>query len=85
VRAGGLSALLKEHTFALAEEGGEDIRMISDLPTAFVLSDHLDLTEQEKSYFSASRHISVGPYSLHADHAITLIHNELDRREAGWS
>jgi tRNA (pseudouridine54-N1)-methyltransferase len=28
---------------------------------------------------------SVGPKCLHADHTITLVHNELDRRTSGWT
>jgi tRNA (pseudouridine54-N1)-methyltransferase len=85
VRAAGLGALVAEHSFALADEEGKDIRTIPDLPHAFVLSDHRNLTEEERSYMSASPRISVGPRSLHTDHAITLIHNELDRREAAWN
>jgi Uncharacterized conserved protein len=85
VRASGLETLLAEQPCALADEGGEDIRQIPVLPRAFVVSDHRNLTEEERSHFSASPQISVGPSSLHADHVITLIHNELDRREAGWN
>jgi tRNA (pseudouridine54-N1)-methyltransferase len=85
IRATGLETLLAEQSYARAEEGGEDIRHISSLPTAFVLSDHLNLTEGEAIHFSTCPAVSVGPLSLHADHAITLIHNELDRREAEWN
>ncbi|MHC1570952.1 MAG: hypothetical protein ACXQS9_03775 [Methermicoccaceae archaeon] len=28
--------------------------------------------------------LSVGPLSLHADHCVVLVLNELDRLEAGW-
>lgn len=85
VRAAGLEALLAEQQYVLADEDGEDIRRIAELPSGVVLSDHLDLTEEEMSHFPACPRISVGPHLLHADHAITLIHNEMDRREAGWS
>jgi tRNA (pseudouridine54-N1)-methyltransferase len=27
---------------------------------------------------------SVGPECIHADHTITIVHNELDRRRCGW-
>jgi tRNA (pseudouridine54-N1)-methyltransferase len=27
---------------------------------------------------------SVGPVCIHADHTITLVHNELDRRRCRW-
>jgi tRNA (pseudouridine54-N1)-methyltransferase len=85
VRAAALEALMAEQAWALADEAGEDIRAIPELPAAFVLSDHLNLTEEERAYFSGRPLISVGPRSLHADHAIALIHNEQDRREAGWN
>jgi len=86
VRATGLSYLLVEQGFTLSDEEGEDIRKIQNLPAAFLLSDHLNLTKEEQMSISSSTHkISVGPRSLHADHVITLIHNELDRREAGWT
>jgi tRNA (pseudouridine54-N1)-methyltransferase len=84
VRAAGLEALVTEQSFALADEEGKDIRTIPDLSQAFVMSDHLNLTDDERTHVSTSPRISVGPLSLHADHVITLIHNELDRREAAW-
>jgi tRNA (pseudouridine54-N1)-methyltransferase len=85
VRGSGLETLLEEQSCALADERGKDIRTILALPSAFVLSDHLNLTEEESSYFTKCPLVSVGPQSLHADHAIALIHNELDRREGGWN
>jgi tRNA (pseudouridine54-N1)-methyltransferase len=84
IRAAGLPALLTEQPFALADEEGEDIRSIRMPPRAFLLSDHQNFTEKEGILFSTLPRISVGPRPLHADHAITLIHNELDRRESGW-
>jgi tRNA (pseudouridine54-N1)-methyltransferase len=85
VRATGLDTLLNEKAHAVAEEGGEDIRTLPCLPEAFVLSDHLNFTQEETAHFSGIPRVSVGPRSLHADQAITLIHNELDRRDAGWN
>ncbi|MDD1679910.1 MAG: tRNA (pseudouridine(54)-N(1))-methyltransferase TrmY [Methanomicrobiales archaeon] len=85
VRAAGLETLLAEQSFVLAEEEGEDIRDTENLPMAFLLSDHLNFTDEERDRFSVYPRVSVGPRSLHADQAITLIHNELDRREAGWN
>jgi tRNA (pseudouridine54-N1)-methyltransferase len=85
VRAAGLEALVTEHPCAVADEDGQDIRNMDVLPTAFVLSDHLNLTEEERSQLSGQPRVSVGPRSLHADHAITMIHNEMDRREAAWT
>ena len=50
----------------------------------FILGDHTGVTEEEeKQLFEAgAKIISVGPISLHSDHCITLIHNELDRAES---
>ncbi len=84
VRRGGLSELLAEYSFAVLEENGTDARGMAKLPDAFLLSDHMDFTEQENHSLEGSEMISIGPRSLHADHAITVLWNEIDRREAGW-
>ena len=49
----------------------------------FVLGDHMGLTEDEEKLIGAHEHevVSVGPLSLHADHCIVLLHNEMDRRD----
>ena len=46
----------------------------------FVLSDHHDLTPAEADVVGArtERRLRVGPELLHADHAITVVHNWLD-------
>ena len=83
VRRGGLSRLLGEHTFAVLDEGGEDIRMETSFPEAFLLSDHLDFTPDELDLTSSCPRYCVGPKILHADHTITVLLNILDRRNAG--
>jgi len=83
VRRGGLSRLLGEHTFAVLDEGGEDIRMETSFPEAFLLSDHLDFTPDELDLTSSCPRNCVGPKILHADHTITVLLNILDRRNAG--
>jgi tRNA (pseudouridine54-N1)-methyltransferase len=62
-------------------EDGIDIREECIQDGIFVLGDHLGMTDSEEELLSAlgSRVISVGPCSLHADHCIILINNELDR------
>lgn len=64
-------------------EDGKDIRDSSEgiKDGVFVLGDHLGLTEEEEQLVlgMSAGTISVGPLSLHADHCIILIHNELDR------
>jgi tRNA (pseudouridine54-N1)-methyltransferase len=85
VRRGGLSGLVGKGGYAVLSEDGQDMRTISDLPGGFLLSDHLDFTAEEEEALSGLPRISVGPRVLHADQAITVLQNELDRREAGWS
>jgi tRNA (pseudouridine54-N1)-methyltransferase len=64
---------------------GPDMRQAETLPDAFLLSDHLNFTNEEESLLAACPRYSVGPVCLHADHAITLVHNELDRRRCQWN
>jgi tRNA (pseudouridine54-N1)-methyltransferase len=84
IRKGGLERLLSEHAFAVLDERGTDIRMAADIPAAFLLSDHLNFTEEEENLIRKCPRLSVGPRCLHADHAITLVNNELDRRACTW-
>lgn len=84
IRKGGLERLLLEHRFAVLDENGTDIRHATDLPEAFILSDHLNFTETEEALLHDCPRYSVGPKCLHADHTITVLHNELDRRAAQW-
>ena len=73
--------------FILLREDGEDIRkrVIQKNPI-FVLSDHLDFTEAEEKELMRLDPLvtSLGPRSLHADQCISIVHNELDRRESSW-
>jgi len=83
VRKGGLERLLSEHEFAILDENGEDIRDAEDLPISLILSDHENFSEEEERLLSNLRKVSVGPQVLHADHTITVVLNEMDRREDG--
>lgn len=85
VRRMGLEGLVAEGGFAVLTETGEDVRKLGDLPGGFLLSDHLDFTAGEEAVLAGLPRISVGPRVLHADQAITVLQNELDRREAEWS
>jgi tRNA (pseudouridine54-N1)-methyltransferase len=85
IRRGDLKGLLAGWDFAVLAEDGEDVRGRRDLPGAFLLSDHLDFTAEEEALLTGLPRLSVGPRILHADHAIVVLQNELDRREAGWS
>lgn len=81
IRKGGLAKLLSEYPFAVLDENGEDIRSPETLPENYILSDHVNFTEEETELLNDLPRYSVGPRVLHADHTITVIQNELDRRE----
>lgn len=81
VRRGGLEELLKECTPVLLDEGGTDIRDVEELPSAYFLSDHHNFSESENAITQHLPRVSVGPTVLHADHTITVVLNEMDRRE----
>jgi len=85
VRRGGLERVLNEYPFAVLDEEGEDLRKARNLPANYLLSDHLNFTDKELELVSKCRKFSVSPLTLHADHAITLMLNEHDRRSAGWT
>ncbi|ELZ33638.1 hypothetical protein C474_04218 [Halogeometricum pallidum JCM 14848] len=46
----------------------------------FVLSDHRDFTDEEAALLAdaADERVRLGPEVLHADHAVTVVHNYLD-------
>ncbi len=89
IRRGSLEKLLDEfrgadrHIYYLHEDG-EDIRGHSCLPdnAVFILGDHMGVTEDEERVIRSAtdKTLSLGPLSLHSDHCIILILNELDRR-----
>jgi len=86
VRAGDLAdlSIFRGGTTYYLREDGSDHR---GLPLArdgtFVLGDHIGLSEADEAILAGlgAEIVSVGPKSLHADHCIVLINNELDRRE----
>lgn len=84
VRKGGLAEVLAECGCAVLDEGGEDIRGFETVPETFVLSDHQNFSEEERGLMQDLPACSLGPCILHADMAIVVLHNELDRRESGW-
>jgi len=83
----GLSEILDANSGGLVvlAEGGKDIRAV-EFPSdvMFVLSDTVDLTPDEDAavMVRGAMRASTGPRSIHTDHAIAIVHNELDRREA---
>jgi tRNA (pseudouridine54-N1)-methyltransferase len=85
IRKSGLAELLAEHPFALLDESGIDVRKADPLPGNYIVSDHLNLTPGEREMVGDLPRLSVGPLSLHADSAITILLNESDRRVAKWT
>lgn len=85
VQRGGLEKLLagKENLVYLREDGEDirDVELDSCGDVTFVLGDHNGMSEGEEALLRqhGARVVSLGPLSLHADHCIILIHNELDR------
>lgn len=68
------------------DESGVDIAEADPPPDAtWVLGDHLGFTPDEEALLArrAAGRVSLGPVSLQADQCITVLHNHLDRREAG--
>jgi tRNA (pseudouridine54-N1)-methyltransferase len=78
-----LSNISKESKIYYLKEDGEDIRDAEFGPDCtFVLGDDQDLTPEEEEILMdyEPKKVSLGPISYHADHCITLVNNELDRR-----
>ncbi|MCX8103425.1 MAG: tRNA (pseudouridine(54)-N(1))-methyltransferase TrmY [Candidatus Bipolaricaulota bacterium] len=86
IAAGGLSDALERVTRAgltvyWLHEQGSSIRQAELHPrAAFVLSDHLEFLPEEAALLERFPRLSLGPLSLHADHCIVIVHNELDLR-----
>ncbi|MDD1657433.1 MAG: tRNA (pseudouridine(54)-N(1))-methyltransferase TrmY [Methanomicrobiales archaeon] len=85
VRRGSLQDLLDGGFWAVLDERGRDLRKEEQFGDRFLLSDHRDFTPEEEALLAGLPRYSVGPRALHADDAITLVQNEMDRREAAWS
>ncbi|MDO9517663.1 MAG: tRNA (pseudouridine(54)-N(1))-methyltransferase TrmY [Methanosarcinaceae archaeon] len=88
VRHGGLSTLLDEFVgkgrkIVYLREDGDDIRdVVASLDDAvFIMGDHNGVTEEEEELImgAGAMVVNVGPLSLHSEHCVTLINNELDR------
>lgn len=82
-----ISLLAKQSQLYYLKENGHDVR---HLPTfeddvTFVLGDDKDLTPEEEEVLAEYAPIkaSLGHESLHADHCIVIVLNELDRRSNG--
>jgi len=80
-----LERLSKVGSFVYLKEDGVDCRDY-EFPEnpIFVLGDNQDLTVEEESILQSYSpdKICIGPYSLHADHCMIIVQNEVDRRSA---
>ena len=80
-----LEKLSQVGSFVYLKEDGVDCREY-EFPEnpRFVLGDNQDLTEEEEQLllsYSPDK-IGIGPRSLHADHCMIIVQNEVDRRSA---
>ncbi|MCI2425654.1 tRNA (pseudouridine(54)-N(1))-methyltransferase TrmY [Candidatus Acetothermia bacterium] len=72
----------QETQLILLHEAGAPLRdstLSNDV--TFFLSDHLEFTASEQHILREIPRISVSPLPLHANHCITIVHNELDLRD----
>ena len=80
-----LEKLSKVGSFVYLKEDGVDCRDY-EFPEnpIFVLGDNQDPTEEEESTLQSYSpdKICIGPHSLHADHCMIIVQNEVDRRSA---
>lgn len=80
-----INELAEKGTIVYLKEDGTDIREL-EFPRdpVYVLGDNSDLTPEEEALVVSKTplKICVGPVSLHADHCMILVQNEMDRREA---
>jgi tRNA (pseudouridine54-N1)-methyltransferase len=90
IARGGIECVLADlgtRVSFVLEEGAPDVREAPgvDLPDAvFFLGDHLGLSDAVRVRLEAdgARPIAVGPTSLHAEDAVAIVLNEIDRRHA---
>ncbi len=82
---GLMEDLSKDSNFIYLREGGTDVREY-EFPEnpCFILGDDRDPTEEEEEILGNYHFdkISLGPVSLHANHCMVVVHNEMDRRKA---
>jgi tRNA (pseudouridine54-N1)-methyltransferase len=90
VAKGGLEVVfddLNHASLCVLDEAAADIRDVPDVAfddVAFFLGDHLGFEEAHRGWLEGreARTVAVGPRSLHAEDAIAVVLNEIDRRDA---
>ncbi|MDS0294081.1 tRNA (pseudouridine(54)-N(1))-methyltransferase TrmY [Halogeometricum luteum] len=76
-----LDAVAEEGTVVELHESGDPVVDVEPPENpVFVLSDHRDFTDEEAALLAdaADERVRLGPEVLHADHAVTVVHNYLD-------
>lgn len=85
VAGGGLARVLADapgaRTFVL-DEGAPDLRSadLSGDDLLFVLGGHEGIPDADRARIAHAQAIGIGPVSVHADDAVAIVVNELDRR-----
>jgi tRNA (pseudouridine54-N1)-methyltransferase len=90
IASGGLDVVIDDlggATPYLLEPNAPDLREAAELgrtDAAFFIGDHVGMSEAARAELAAigARSLGVGPVSLHAEDAIAIVSNEIDRREA---
>lgn len=81
-----MEELSETSNFIYLREGGTDIReyKFPENP-CYILGDDRDPTPEEEEIMAKYKFdkISLGPVSLHANHCMIIVHNEMDRRFTG--
>jgi tRNA (pseudouridine54-N1)-methyltransferase len=66
----------------LLDRKGKDIRGVDlDKKPVFIIGDHEGFPSDKKKFLKKIDGVSVGPKVLFASQVITILHNELDRKE----
>ncbi len=89
VACAGVEAVIEDVRGSVAyvlEEGAPDVRAVGPElagDATFFIGDHRGFGEDVRRRLAAigARPISVGPVSLHSDDVVTLLSNEIDRRQ----
>ena len=69
-------------TIFILDKKGEDIRE-AEIPddSVFIIGDHEGFPSDKKKFLKSIDKISVWPKVLFASQVITILHNEIDRKE----
>lgn len=76
-----LEALAREGSIISLDEGGAPLTERSPSPNPiFVLSDHMDYTDDERDTLDeiGAETVRIGPRVIHADHSVAIVHNWAD-------